>query len=276
MSLHLPFGPMRPTLPCFPSSPGSPFSPSSPFEMENESGAAQIITQHILPRIWWWTWWTWLESIPQPNACFITLMWLCVYRLSWTGHSGKERTLPVSFVVHFSPHCWGRSLSWCDCPLTCELDLGNRLKALHPIPSLETYKLSTIPIVGAISMMQPWESEVFLRHLAGVRDRILISSIWTFETLAGKCVDLVLPPLKTSLICNFPCLLTLPPTNLDWSASSLVSPCPQCMRWGMGGSFKFSARNSQFSNLLTLCLKTYLCWRFPEKFTWFGKSSSFF
>lgn len=46
---------------------------------------------------------------------------------------------------------------------------------------------------------------------------------------SGWVRRLVLWLPETSLICKFPYLLNLPPTNLEWSASSLISPCPPCV-----------------------------------------------
>ena len=51
-----------------------------------------------------------------------------------------------------------------------------------------------------------------------------------FKILEGRCGDLLLlRPPKTSLACKFPCLLNLPPTNLECLPLSLVSPCPACL-----------------------------------------------
>lgn len=47
-----------------------------------------------------------------------------------------------------------------------------------------------------------------------------------------------LQPPKTSLVCTFPCLLNLPPINLEWLAS-FFSPC-NCL----GASYRFHLKNS--------------------------------
>ena len=60
---------------------------------------------------------------------------------------------------------------------------------------------------------------------------------WTQLSPLYKLLRFWLPP-KTSLICKFSCLLNLPPTNLECSASFLHSPC-------MGASFLLYPENSQ-------------------------------
>lgn len=48
--------------------------------------------------------------------------------------------------------------------------------------------------------------------------------------MAGRCRDLVILQWpKTSLVHKFPCLIKLPPTNLECPASFFVSPCPPWM-----------------------------------------------
>ena len=93
-------------------------------------------------------------------------------------------------------------------------------EAPHPLSILEIYVLLTIPIVGATSRMQPWESKVLLRP-SGLNIWLnpVKASIYTFKILVGRCRDLfILWPPKTSFVNKFPCLLTLPLTNLEWSA----------------------------------------------------------
>lgn len=64
----------------------------------------------------------------------------------------------------------------------------------------------------------------------------------TFRILAGRCEDLlILQPLMTSLICRFPCLLNLLPTNVKWSASFF----PLSLLSVYGDQFQISSRKFQ-------------------------------
>lgn len=48
--------------------------------------------------------------------------------------------------------------------------------------------------------------------------------------LEGRCIHHLLWLPKTSLVCTFPCLLSLPPTNLECSASFLSHSVPSMYR----------------------------------------------
>lgn len=57
------------------------------------------------------------------------------------------------------------------------------------------------------------------------------------------CIHLFLSP-KASLLCKFPCLLNLPPANLEWSASSLDLSLPSMYR----SQFDFPWATPKLSN----------------------------
>lgn len=80
-------------------------------------------------------------------------------------------------------------------------------EAPHPLPVLGMCVVSTVLIAGAVF------KDAALRVMCK-------ASIQTFKILSGGCRDLlILWPSKTSLVMNFSCLLNLPPTNLELSAS---------------------------------------------------------
>lgn len=66
--------------------------------------------------------------------------------------------------------------------------------------------------------------------LHGIYDLTWWSPLYKFlQGLGGSYRDLT--ATKTNLV-KFLCFLKLPPTNLKWSVSFLVSPCPLCMGTG--------------------------------------------
>lgn len=93
----------------------------------------------------------------------------------------------------------------------------------HP----EMHTLPQFPQPGAISMVQPWESKVWLKPLDGMWNwtplRLLLNS-YDSGVQARKSPQ----PLATSLPSNFPCLLELPPANLEWLPLSSLFPCSPC------------------------------------------------
>lgn len=69
----------------------------------------------------------------------------------------------------------------------------------------------TVPMLGAVSRPQPWESNVLLRSFGWYMWLNPVkASVYTFKILVVECRDL---------------LILQPPTSMDWSAPS-VSPCP--------------------------------------------------
>ena len=89
-----------------------------------------------------------------------------------------------------------------------------------------------VSIVGAVSRIRSWESNVLLRP-SGLATWLNPSkaSMSKFRIVAGRCgglFTLYLP--KTSLLSKFPSLLKLLHSNLTWSAFFffLVSPFPLC------------------------------------------------
>lgn len=55
-------------------------------------------------------------------------------------------------------------------------------------------------------------------HQDGTHEWIPLGPLQKLKILVGGYRDLILQPPKTSLICQFPCLLHVPPTNLELSA----------------------------------------------------------
>lgn len=91
---------------------------------------------------------------------------------------------------------------------------------LTPSPVLGMYVLVIISILGNVSRIQSWESNVSMwpsglnRWLNPGK-----ASIEMIKDLVGRCRDLLILWLsKTSNVYKFPWLLKLPPTNLEWSA----------------------------------------------------------
>lgn len=116
---------------------------------------------------------------------------------------------------------------------------SGQLEAPHPC--LGMYILPTIPIQGAISSMQPWNSRVLLRPpglgiwLNPIKPLYKVLRFW-----AVVWTLLFLQPTRTSLRSKSPFLWKLPPTNRDGAASffglSLTSL--------YGDSFEFSPQGT--------------------------------
>lgn len=111
---------------------------------------------------------------------------------------------------------------------------------------LEMCIVPTVLALGAVSRKQPWESDVLLRPFGWYTWLNFVkASIWNFRILLGRCRDLLvllLPsPHKATFMCKFPYWSNLLPTNLEWSACSLGSPCLLYV----GASFKFHLGNSK-------------------------------
>lgn len=89
-----------------------------------------------------------------------------------------------------------------------------------------------VSIVGAVSRIQSWESNVLLRT-SGLTTWLNPSkaSMSKFRILAGRCgglFTLYLP--KTILLSKFPSLLKLLHSNLTWSAFFFWSPLSLCVQ----------------------------------------------
>lgn len=105
------------------------------------------------------------------------------------------------------------------------------------------YILLTISTLGAVSVIQPWESNVFMmpsglnRWLNPVK-----ACIWTFKVLVDRCRNLLMLWLsKAILMHKFPCLLKLPSASLEWPASFFCLPLPSMY----GRQFWISPREVQ-------------------------------
>ena len=74
------------------------------------------------------------------------------------------------------------------------------------------------------------------------------ASIQPFKILVGRCGNLLfIWPLKTSLMSKFPCLVNLPPTNLECSAfffGSLFSMCGNKFQISPGNLLRFQTSSS--------------------------------
>lgn len=142
--------------------------------------------------------------------------------------------------------CWRNSLRGCDHRLAQKLYLGNwRLLTSPSPPILGMYILLTIPTLGAISRMQPWETNVLLRpsELCTWLNH-LKASIQPLKVLEGRCRDLFILWLpKTTLYSNSLAYLNVHLRIWRGLPLSSVFPWPLCI-WA---TFKFHLGNSQSS-----------------------------
>lgn len=111
------------------------------------------------------------------------------------------------------------------------------------------------------------------------------ASIESLKILLGGCGNLlILQSLKTVLMCSFPCLLNLPPTNLGCQPPSSIFPCLLCMgslfqiwpsklprlwtnRWSRRGSqvkcFWYIVELSKYPNILKQAVEELTASPFP-------------
>lgn len=91
--------------------------------------------------------------------------------------------------------------------------------------------LPTVPIAGAPPKTWPWESMVLRLSVLNMWLISVKASTWTFRILVARFRSLLaLCHLKSSLICKFPCLLKLPPSDLEWSISFFDLSFPSTYR----------------------------------------------
>ena len=93
-----------------------------------------------------------------------------------------------------------------------------------------------LPRVEAAPRTQLWESKVLLRSSGWFMWLNLVKTsteTWWFWWAGIEIYSFCGCPRQ--VVCKFPCLLKLPATSLEPSASSGVSPCPPCPR----SSFRF-------------------------------------
>lgn len=109
-------------------------------------------------------------------------------------------------------------------------------KALYPLPCPWNVYSALHPVGGAVSRIQPWGSRCVLDLLDCVCEW---RPLYKLKILVSECQDLLLlwPP-KKSLVCKFPCVLNLPPADLEWSFLHL-----SC-RWYTEAYFRFHPGSS--------------------------------
>ena len=95
-----------------------------------------------------------------------------------------------------------------------------------PLPVLGMYVLPTFPQWEPFSRMWPWE-KMCENHLGGLHDWTLLRPVYKLLRFWRVGVE-IYSPSKKSHICKFPCLLTLPPTSLEWLPLSSFCLCPLC------------------------------------------------
>lgn len=134
---------------------------------------------------------------------------------------------------------WRSSRTW-DYPLTRELDQGSRGPSAPPLSSLWSLLPSSPP--EAAPRVQPWDAYAVLRlselgtWLSPVKPscicdgnqlRPLYKLLRFLQVGAESHSPCTTPhPPPTRLVRKFPCLLDLPPINLEGSASFFISPGP--------------------------------------------------
>lgn len=102
--------------------------------------------------------------------------------------------------------------------LPLELDLGSW--RLLTSSSLWSVCFTYYSCTNCLSSTQPWESRVLRPFELYTWLNPAKTNIYTFKTLMAGCRDLLILQMpRASLICEFPGLLKLPPTNLECSAS---------------------------------------------------------
>lgn len=129
-------------------------------------------------------------------------------------YSRKRNDFLAILIVTFTV-CWGRALREHDHQSTLDLDRGN-------------WRLLTASLALERSAYSSHSGSSFQGCSLCCWDHL----DWTCDCLrfwrAGPEIY-CLVATQTSLIDKFPCLLNLPSTNLEWSASSLASSFPLCM-----------------------------------------------
>lgn len=141
--------------------------------------------------------------------------------------------LTMTFIQWAS---WRRSLRGRDLGLTRE-----PIRAIggSSAPPLGMYVLPTVPEVGAVSRMQPWESGVLSRLSGRIYGRIPLRALGKPWDAGGSHGDLLVRRLpETSLPSKFPCSLK-PHLPARGAGPLCVSPCP--LRAGPVSDFSGSA-----------------------------------
>ena len=130
--------------------------------------------------------------------------------------------------------CWRRSRKGHGSWLPCKLDSSN-LRLLTPSPVLGMY----LYIPPTISHTRHCPKSAALRKQGVVETIWTESADWTpvkplykLSGLVVWCRDLCFGLLKASLLCKFPCLLNVPPNDLEWPGFLWPQIPALCGLWG--------------------------------------------
>ena len=136
---------------------------------------------------------------------------------AWEAPSSRLLLLNTSLLTWVG-RCWRRSLRRHDCKVTGDLGPGNLRLFTPPGPWSVCFPTPSTSLDSFQDKAQTWGSNMLLRQ-----------SMWlnqgkdTKETcktpVGGRGSLCILRLPRTSLVCEFPCLLNLPPTSLEWWAS---------------------------------------------------------
>lgn len=133
-------------------------------------------------------------------------------------------------------------------PAEHEQDPSNGRLLIIPLSVLEMWILLAFPAPRSCpKWTQPWESDVMLRppglcgRLSPVKASTWTSKLWQMGAeIYSSCSHQDRPH-------KFPCLLNLLPTNLGWTTSFAISPCPlTCI--GVAGVQLYLRRSEELAN----------------------------
>ena len=139
----------------------------------------------------------------------------------------KQVIFQFSWTTLYS--CWRRSWRGHDNWLTWQLDSSN-LRLLTPSPVLGMYQYIPPTISHTSSSLEKarccWDHLDWICWLNPSK-----ASVWTFKVMV-RCRDLGFGLLKASLLCKFPCLLNMPPNDLEWPGFLWPQIPALCVLWG--------------------------------------------
>lgn len=157
------------------------------------------------------SWYVFIQGIPHPKNMILLTLFVSQYTCFF---------LPLPY--------WKRSLRRHDHQLTWELEPGNQ-RLLSPFPALGRYIMPVVPTAGVVSRCSLDKLMCCSKYLDWIYDRTLLKPIYKlflrFWQAGGAGGGewtgdlLILWSLRANLICKFPCLLNLPPPNLEGSVS---------------------------------------------------------
>ena len=124
-------------------------------------------------------------------------------------------------------------------PMDCKLDPGNWRLPTSPLSLESVFYLPSL-LQEVTPRIQPWDRKCGFETIwIGYMTELSYVPTSIFNILVGRCGHhLVLQLPVTSLVSKFPCLLNLPPTNLEWSTSCLGLSLPSKYR----GRFQITLR----------------------------------